>query len=102
MEDYTTAGFDKFLTRKQDPQTPEDILEDEGSLRIDETLGSKTFTGKSTSADGLLEIDWDNRKITVNDNVRDRVVVGYIAEEGKYGVRVTDSSGTDQLDETYT
>lgn len=99
-ENYLTAGFDKFLTRVREAG-PEEILEDESSLRIDKAIGSHVSSGKTTSPDGLLEIDWDRKRVTVSDKARDRVIVGYISEEDKYGVRVIDSTGTAQLDETY-
>lgn len=89
-ENYRTAGYDKFLTRKMSALVePEDILEDEGSLRLDKILGSTIFSGQSTDSDNLLEIDWDKEKITVGDNARDRVIIGNFAEEGVYGAQFT-------------
>lgn len=96
---YEDAGFDKFLTKKQLPQT--EVLEDESSLNIAPSAGSENKAGISTSKDGRMTIDWNNLKITISDGIRSRVVIGQFKEENKYGVRVIDSAGVTQLDETY-
>lgn len=98
-ENYLTLGFNKFLTKEK---KQDEILEDEASLNIESTLGTRAYAGNSIASNGLMTINWNDNLITVSDKARERLYIGYIKEEGKYGIRVVDSEGSPQLDETYT
>jgi hypothetical protein len=96
---FEDAGFDKFLTRKTPEQ--EQILPDEASLNINNLSGGETSFGITASPDDNLKVNWDNNQISFSDKARVRTVIGFFPEEKKYGVRVIDSTGVTQLDETY-
>ena len=87
---YTDLGFDKLLNRRNAPST---MMDDATSRYITSLSGSNISGGITSSNTGTLSINWDTGEIKVNDGARSRVLVGYVAEEDAYGIKILNNLG---------
>lgn len=87
---YTDLGFDKLLNRRNAPSS---MMDDATSRYITSLSGSNISGGITSSNTGTLSINWDTGEIIVNDGARSRVLVGYVAEEDAYGIKIINALG---------
>lgn len=87
---YTDLGFDKLLNRRNAPST---MMDDATSRYITSLSGSNIAGGITSSNTGTLSINWDTGEIIVNDGARSRVLLGYVAEEDAYGIKILNNLG---------
>jgi trimeric autotransporter adhesin len=87
---YTDLGFDKLLNRRNAPST---MMDDATSRYITSLSGSNISGGITSSNTGTLSINWDTGEIKVNDGARSRVLLGYVAEEDAYGIKILNNLG---------
>lgn len=88
--DYLDSGFNQFLQRSIPTKEPV-ILGDQFSAINSEVPG--LGNGRTSSIDGRLIMDWDGGNLSSSDGSRVRVMIGYIPEEKRYGLKILDSSG---------
>lgn len=89
--DYTTAGFDEFLTRGV--ENIESTTEDDTSAQITQLSGTSIASGVTTSQTGKMVARWNDEEFYVTDGARKRVSMGNIDSLGIYGLKVWDNSG---------
>lgn len=87
---YTDLGFDKLLNRRTTPST---MMDDATSRYITSLSGSNIAGGVTSSNTGTLSINWDTGEIIINDGARQRVLLGYVAEEDAYGIKIKNAQG---------
>jgi hypothetical protein len=87
---YIDLGFDKLLNRRNAPSS---MMDDATSRYITSLSGSNIAGGTTSSNTGTLSINWDTGEIKVNDGARSRVLLGYVAEEDAYGIKILNESG---------
>lgn len=87
---YTDLGFDKLLNRRNAPSS---MMDDATSRYITSLSGSNISGGITSSNTGTLSINWDTGEIIVNDGARSRVLLGYVAEEDAYGIKILNNLG---------
>jgi len=93
---YLEKGFDIFLNRSfADVYDIGEMSYDRASVLLQGVPGSNVIGGQTKSSDGKLYIDWDSGAIIASDGARSRVVVGYVAEEDGYGIKIYDASGNE-------
>jgi len=87
---YTDIGFDRLLNKN----TPVASMNDaSSSMYITSLSGSNISGGITSSNTGTLSINWDTGEIIINDGARSRVLMGYVAEEDAYGIKILDPTG---------
>ena len=94
-EDYTQLGYDKALNKQQD--VVERYTDVDFDQKVDSISASKITQGVSQGT--KLGLDYDNGLVTVKENNTTRVVTGKFLD-GKFGMRVYDSSGNVTVDST--
>lgn len=87
---YTDLGFDKLLNRRNAPSS---MMDDATSRYITSLSGSNISGGITSSNTGTLSINWDTGEIKINDGARSRVLLGYVAEEDTYGIKILNNLG---------
>jgi len=87
---YTDLGFDKLLNRRTTPST---MMDDATSRYITSLSGSNIAGGVTSSNTGTLSINWDTGEIKINDGANSRVLLGYVAEEDAYGIKIKNAVG---------
>jgi hypothetical protein len=87
---YTDLGYDRLLNRRNAPSS---MMEDATSRYITTLSGSNVAGGTTSSNTGTLSINWDTGEIIVNDGARSRVLLGYVAEEDAYGIKILNNLG---------
>jgi len=87
---YTDLGFDKLLNRRNAPSS---MMDDATSRYITSLSGSNISGGITSSNTGTLSINWDTGEIKINDGARSRVLLGYVAEEDAYGIKILNNLG---------
>lgn len=87
---YTDLGYDRLLNRRNAPSS---MMEDATSRYITTLSGSNVAGGITSSNTGTLSINWDTGEIIVNDGARSRVLLGYVAEEDAYGIKILNNLG---------
>ncbi len=87
---YTDIGFDRLLNKN----TPVASMNDaSSSMYITSLSGSNISGGITSSNTGTLSINWDTGEIIINDGARSRVLMGYVAEEDAYGIKILNNLG---------
>jgi len=94
-QDYTQLGYDKALNKQQD--VVERYTDVDFDQKVDSISASKITQGVSQGT--KLGLDYDNGLVTVKENNTTRVVTGKFLD-GKFGMRVYDSSGVQVIDQT--
>lgn len=96
---YEDSGYNKFLTRSKRINLQK--TEYEVSHEIQQITGSSIASGISTSPDGKLTVNWDQRSVIASDGAHNRVVIGKIPEaEDSYGIKIYDEEGNLVFDVT--
>jgi len=94
-QNYTDLGYDKALNKQQD--VVERYTDVDFDQKVDAISASKITQGVSQGT--KLGLDYDNGLVTVKENNTTRVVTGKFLD-GKFGMRVYDSSGVQVIDNT--
>lgn len=87
---YKELGFNQLLNKRS---ASYNMLEDSSSRFITSLSGSNINGGITSSNTGTLSINWDTGEIIINDGARSRVLMGYVAEEDAYGIKILDPTG---------
>ena len=88
---YKDAGYDSFLNRPVLHRSS--MTEADSSLFMGDLTGSNISGGKTISGRGKLIINWDTGEVIIRDGAYSRVLMGYIAEEDAYGIKIRNASG---------
>ncbi len=87
---YKELGFNQLLNKSS---ASYNMLEDNSSRFITSLSGSNINGGVTSSNTGTLSINWDTGEIIINDGARQRVLLGYVAEEDAYGIKIKNAQG---------
>ena len=94
-QNYTDLGYDKALNKQQD--VVERYTDVDFDQKVDSISASKITQGVSQGT--KLGLDYEKGVVTVKENNTTRVVTGKFLD-GKFGMRVYDSSGVQVIDQT--
>src|SRR3990167_4264240 len=94
-QNYTDLGYDKALNKQQD--VVERYTDVDFDQKVDSISASKITQGVSQGT--KLGLDYDNGSVTIRENNTTRIVTGKFLD-GKFGMRVYDSSGVVTIDNT--
>ncbi len=87
---YKELGFNQLLNKRS---ASYNMLEDSSSRFVTSLSGSNINGGTTSSNTGTLSINWDTGEIIINDGARQRVLLGYVAEEDAYGIKIKNANG---------